>query len=213
MINKIIADQGRDDYNRIFAIGGGSVIDIAKVLVLKDAKITLDIFEKTVPIIKDKELIVVPTTCGTGSEVTNISIAFIESKGTKMGLAVDELFPDHAVLIPSCLEKLPFEFFVYSSMDALIHASESFLSPRANNYTETFSIRAIEMIMNGYRGVNENGKDYRNKTIEQFLVASNYAGIAFGNAGVGAVHALSYPQAGTNMVPQRESTTIFSLGI
>jgi 4-hydroxybutyrate dehydrogenase len=151
MINKIIADQGRDDYNRIFAIGGGSVIDIAKILVLKGAKITLDIFEKTVPIIKDKELIVVPTTCGTGSEVTNISIAFIESKGTKMGLAVDELFPDHAVLIPSMLEKLPFEFFVYSSMDALIHASESFLSPRANNYTETFSIRAIEMIMDGYR--------------------------------------------------------------
>lgn len=209
MIDKIIKDQKHSDYKRIFAIGGGSVIDIAKILALKNVSSTLDLFERKIPAIKDKELIVVPTTCGTGSEVTNISIAFIESKGTKMGLAIDELFPDYAVLIPSLLENLPFEYFVYSSMDALIHACESYLSPKANPYTEIFSIQAIEMILNGYSSIITQGKESRKELIESFLIASNYAGIAFGNAGVGAVHALSYPLGGNYHVPHGEANYQF----
>lgn len=204
MIDKILDDIKDIEYNRVIAIGGGSVLDIAKLFVIKDPTSTLDLFEKNIPLIKDKELISIATTCGTGSEVTNISIAEIKSKGTKMGLAVDELYSDYAIIIPELVKDLPYEPFVTSSIDALIHAIESVVSPKSNSYTELFSIRAIEMILKGYIEIIEKGKEHRTELIEDFLVASNYAGIAFANTGVGAVHALSYPVGGTYHVPHGE---------
>lgn len=209
MIDKILAKISNKNYKRVFAIGGGTVIDIAKLLVLKDVKNTIDIFEKRIPIIKEKELIAIPTTCGTGSEVTNISIAEIKEKQTKLGIAVDELYPDIAVLIPELLKKLPYKYFVYSSIDALIHAIESYVSPKSNPYSKLFSSKAIEIILNGYKKIIDNGPEYRNEIIEDFLIASNYAGIAFGNTGVGAVHALSYPIGGKYHVPHGEANYLF----
>ncbi|WMM25329.1 4-hydroxybutyrate dehydrogenase [Tissierella sp. MB52-C2] len=204
MIDKIFADIKDIGFNRVIAIGGGSVIDIAKLFVIKNASNTLELFEKSIPMIKDKELIIIPTTCGTGSEATNISIAELKSKGTKMGLAIDELYADYAIIIPEMLKTLPYKFFVTSSIDALIHAIESLVSPKSNCYTELFSIKAIEIILKGYLDIIEKGEDYRIEIIEDFLIASNYAGIAFANTGVGAVHALSYPVGGTYHVPHGE---------
>lgn len=192
-------------FKRIFAIGGGSVIDIAKLLVIKGDNTALQLFEKTVPLVKDKELIIVPTTAGTGSEVTNLSIAEIKAKHTKMGLATDELLADHAVLIPELVKGLPYKFFVASSIDALIHAIESYVSPKSNPYTELFSVKAMELILKGYVQIIEKGEEYRKEIIEDFVIGSNYAGIAFGNTGVGAVHALSYPLGGTYHVPHGEA--------
>lgn len=216
MMNAILADAKGAPYERIFAIGGGTVLDIAKILVLKDVNNVVDAFEKKIPLVKEKELIAVPTTCGTGSEVTNITIAEIKSKQTKMGLAVDELLPDHAVLVPSLLKGLPYKFYVYSSIDALIHAIESYVSPKANDYTRLFSLKSIETIIDIYLNIAEKGEDYRFERLEDMAVASNYAGIAFGNAGVGAVHALSYPLGGKYHVPHGEAnyqffTEIFKL--
>jgi len=209
MMNAILADAKGQPYDRIFAIGGGTVLDIAKVLVLKDLEDVVHAFEKTMPLIKEKELIAVPTTCGTGSEVTNITIAEIKSKQTKMGLAVDELLPDHAVLIPNLLKGLPYKFYVYSSIDALIHAIESYVSPKANDYTRLFSLKAIETIIDIYLNIIDKGEEYRFERLEDMAVASNYAGIAFGNAGVGAVHALSYPLGGKYHVPHGEANYQF----
>lgn len=213
IMDKIIRYVQDKGCKRIIGIGGGSIIDISKVLALKNITSTRELFEKSIPAVKARELIIVPTTCGTGSEVTNISIAEIKSKGTKLGLAVDELYADYAVLIPELVKGLPYEFFVYSSIDALIHAIESFVSPKANAYTEMFSVEAIKMIINGYKEVQKNGKDYRKNIIEEFLIASNYAGIAFGNAGVGAVHALSYPLGGKYHVPHGEANYQFFIEV
>lgn len=204
MIDKIFNDIKGIDFNRVIAIGGGSVIDIAKLFVIKNGKNTLELFDKTIPMIKDKELIIIPTTCGTGSEATNISIAELKSKGTKMGLAIDELYADYAIMIPEMVKTLPYKFFVTSSIDALIHAIESLVSPKSNCYTELFSIKAIEIIVKGYLEIIEKGEEYRMELIEDILIASNYAGIAFANTGVGAVHALSYPVGGTYHVPHGE---------
>lgn len=213
IIDKILSDITDKEYKRIIAVGGGSVIDIAKLLVLKNAKNTLELFEKRVPLIKEKELIILPTTCGTGSEVTNISIVEIKEKHTKMGLAVDELYADYTVLIPELVKSLPYKFFVFSSIDALIHAIESFVSPKSNSYTELFSVKAVEMILNGYLKIIEKGEDSRLDFIEDFLIASNYAGIAFGNTGVGAVHALSYPLGGSYHVPHGEANCQFFIEV
>ncbi len=96
-----------------------------------------------------------------------------------------------------------------SSIDALIHAIEAYVSPKANMYTEIFSVKAIEMILKGYMEILEKGEEYRKEIIEDFMIGSNYAGIAFGNAGVGAVHALSYPLGGVYHVPHGEANYQF----
>ena len=213
MINAIMAEIRGKEYKRIIAIGGGSIIDISKLLVLKDSGNCVDLFERTVPLIKERELIIVPTTCGTGSEVTNLSIAEIKSKHTKMGLAADELLPEHAVLIPELVKGLPYKFFVTSSVDALIHAVESFVSPKSNPYTELFSIKAVELIIKGYMEIIEKGEEHRLEILEDFVIGANYAGVAFGNTGVGAVHALSYPLGGTYHVPHGEANYQFFIEV
>ena len=209
MMNNILKEVKGKTYNRVIGIGGGTVIDIAKLFVLKDMDNVTDAFERKIPIVKEKQLVVVPTTCGTGSEVTNISIAEIKSKHTKMGLADNAILPDDAVLIPELLKGLPFKFYAYSAIDALIHAMESYLSPKANAHTQLFSQKAIEMILNVFMGIAKHGEDYRFDHLEEMLTASNFAGIAFGNAGVGAVHALSYPLGGGYHVPHGEANYQF----
>ncbi|MBF4694704.1 4-hydroxybutyrate dehydrogenase [Fusibacter ferrireducens] len=209
MVDKIHEAIRAKHYNRVIAVGGGTVIDIAKLLIFKDVTNTLDMFEGNIKLIKDKELIIVPTTCGTGSEVTNLSIVEVKSKHTKMGLAMNELYANHAVLIPELLKGLPYNFFIFSAIDALIHAVESYVSPKANEFTQMISMRAMESLMKGFLKIVENGPDYRQELLEDFILASNLAGIAFGNAGVGAVHALSYPLGAAYHVPHGEANYQF----
>lgn len=209
MIDDMLKDMGDVRYKRIIAVGGGSVIDIAKLMALKNMGNCLSLFEKRVQPVKERELILIPTTCGTGSEVTNISIAGIKERHIKMGLAADAMYADHAVLIPELLRGLPYKFFVSSSIDALIHAFESFVSPKSNSYTELYSTYAINMILKGYMRIVKYGEEYRYNMLESFLTASNFAGIAFSNTGVGAVHALSYPLGGSCHVPHGEANYQF----
>lgn len=110
MVEAIYKDIKDISYKRVIAIGGGSVLDVSKLFVLKTISPVVDLFEHKLEFIKEKELILIPTTCGTGSEVTNISILELKAKHTKMGLAVDELYADYAVMIPELLEDLPFQF-------------------------------------------------------------------------------------------------------
>ncbi len=200
-------------HKRVIAIGGGTVIDIAKLFVLKEVSPVLDLYDGKIPPVKDKELVLVPTTCGTGSEVTNISILALNSRGTKKGLAVDEMYADSAALVPQLLEGLPFSVFATSSIDALIHAIESSLSPKGNETTRMFGYKAIDMILNGYMEIAKNGKEARIPLLEQFLMASNYAGIAFGNAGCAAVHAMSYPLGATYHVAHGEANYAMFTGV
>ncbi len=203
----------KGDHKRIIAIGGGTVIDISKLFALKYVSPVLDLFDGKLPIEKNKELVLVPTTCGTGSEVTNIAILALNSRGTKKGLAVDEMYADRAVLIPELLLGLPFRFFATSSIDALIHAIESSLSPKGNGYTRMFGYRAIEMILKGYMEIRDHGQEARIPLLKDFLIASNYAGIAFGNAGCAAVHALSYPLGAAYHVPHGEANYAMFTGV
>jgi 4-hydroxybutyrate dehydrogenase len=158
---------------------------------------------------KVRPLVAVPTTCGAGSESSNISIAEIIEMGTKFGLADNTIFPDQAVLIPTLLSELPYDFFATSAIDALIHAIESYVSPRANLYTRMFSEKAMEMILKGFKEIVANGPEYRMNLLDEFLTASDLAGIAFGNAGTGAVHAMSYPLSGNYHVTHGEANYQF----
>lgn len=209
MMNAILKDLKGIAYNRIIAVGGGTVIDISKLFVLRGLENVVDAFEHTIPLIKEKELIIIPTTCGTGSEVTNISIAEIKSKHTKMGLADDAIVADHAVLIPELIKGLPMRFYAASAIDALIHAVESYVSPKSNEFSRMFSKEAIVIIMNVFNEIAANGPEHRYKRLREMAIASNMAGVSFGNVGVGAVHALSYPLGGNYHVPHGESNYQF----
>ena len=206
MVDAIYRDmRAKGTFKRIIAIGGGSVLDVAKLLALKNVVPALDLFDKKLEIVRDKGLVMVPTTCGTGSEVTNLSALKLESRKSKLGLGADEMYADAAVLIPELLVSLPFSFFATSSVDAFIHAAEAALSPKATPFTDLLGYKAMEMIIRGYQEIAKNGEAARIPLLGDFLLASCYAGIAFGNAGVGAVHAMSYPLGGKYGVPHGEA--------
>ncbi|MDO4942818.1 MAG: 4-hydroxybutyrate dehydrogenase [Lachnospiraceae bacterium] len=207
MIDAIRKDIPKN-IKRIIAVGGGTVIDIAKVLTFVGDWSTEDIFMGRVVPEKARGLIVIPTTCGTGSEVTNVTICELKNMETKKGLALNSMYADTAVLIPEMVHTLPYKFFATSSIDALIHAVESFVSPKAIAHSEAYSEKAMRLIVNGFQYVREHGADAWTDKANDFLIASNLAGIAFGYAGCAAVHALSYPLGGTYHIPHGEANQL-----
>lgn len=202
-----------ENIRRIIAVGGGTVIDIAKVLTFTGDWSSEDIFTGRIVPEKSRRLIVIPTTCGTGSEVTNVTICELKSLQTKKGLALDTMYADEAVLIPEMVRTLPYKFFATSSIDAMIHAIESFLSPKAIPLSSALSEKAVEMIVSGYRYVAANGADSWKDKAADFLTASNLAGLAFGYAGCAAVHALSYPLGGKYHIPHGEANQLMFAGV
>ncbi|MCI8608602.1 MAG: 4-hydroxybutyrate dehydrogenase [Firmicutes bacterium] len=208
-ITRIFEALDPADYDRIIAVGGGAVMDVAKVLSLKRVGSVHDLYFRKLPVIPEKELIAIPTTCGTGSEVTNISIAIVkEDNGntTKLGLVDDLIIPKKICLIPELLTTLPYKPFASSAIDALIHAVESYLSPsRATMTSELFGVKAMELILEGFRRIAEEGRGSRMSYGEEFLTAATYAGLAFLQAGCATVHAMSFPLGGTYHVPHGES--------
>lgn len=213
MVEAILAGIAGKKFKRMIAIGGGSILDIAKILAVASEKSIDELYADVAGLKKSCELIIVPTTCGTGTEVTNISILNRTRLGTKMGLAGPALFADYAVLIPELVANLPLDVFATSSIDALVHAVESSLSPKATPFSKLFGYKAIEMIINGYKRMQAQGLDAREEMLEDFLVAATYAGIAFGTAGCAAVHAMSYPLGGKYHVPHGESNYAMFTGV
>jgi 4-hydroxybutyrate dehydrogenase len=213
MVEAIYRDIRDIPFKRMIAIGGGSIIDISKLLVQETVSPVADLYDKKIPTKKVKELVIVPTTCGTGSEVTSVAVIELTAKKTKLGLQTDEEFADYAVLIPELLSGLPFQFFATSSIDALIHAIESFVSPKATPFSELFSEKAMRLILSGYRRIAAQGEEARLPFMKDFLLASTYAGIAFGNAGCGAVHAMSMPFSGAYHVPHGEANYVIFTGV
>lgn len=192
-------------YNRVIAIGGGTVLDVGKIFALEKKASIYSLFKKEVPVKKIKELVCIPTTCGTGSEVTNISILEFTKQNTKFGLADDALYANCVYLIPSLLKGLPLKVLSTSAIDALVHSIESYTSPKATPFSELFSEKAMRMILETFKCIVANQMEVKNKHIKKLLYASTYAGIAFGNAGCAAVHALSYPLGAKYHVAHGES--------
>ena len=181
MIDAMKKEMDKFTFDRIIAIGGGTIVDICKILALEVPEKSVDLFTGEVLPKKLKELLVIPTTCGTGSEVTNVAIAELKSLKTKKGLAVEETYADYAILVPESLQGLPDYVFSTSSIDALVHATESYLSPKASPFTEMYSLKAIEMIMKGFKEITAKGnsQEVRKPFLKDFALASNYAGITF----------------------------------
>lgn len=210
MADAILEELQDSTYDRIIAVGGGTIIDLAKMLAVADINDTVaDLYERMDALRKIHPLVIVPTTCGTGSEVTNISIINRTQKGIKQGLASPAMFADEAVLIPELLEGLPYHVYAASSIDAMVHAVESYLSPQACSFSELFSGQAMRLLTDGWKAaVSHSDPEAWKPYAAMLLRASNYAGIAFGHAGCAAVHALSYPLGGVHHVPHGEANHV-----
>lgn len=198
-------------YKRMVAIGGGSAIDIAKALCVAEGRNMDEVFDedptklrRTIP------LYCIPTTCGTGSEVTVTAVFDRTRKGTKMGITNYAFGTDYAILIPELLKTLPPVVFGTSSIDALIHAVESYLNmAQATEGSRLFAERAMKMIVKIYKALEKEGLENRDKYLLDMQLASNFAGIAIVNALPSASHAMGYPFAGKFHRPHGESCYVF----
>lgn len=183
-------------HDGLIALGGGSAIDIAKGVSgyatyqgsIDDLIGTDLVPEKGTPVIA------IPTTAGTGSEVTNISILSDKKAQLKKGMVSDYLLPDVAIVAPEMTLTMPKSVTAASGIDALVHAIEAYISVNASPITDALAIGAIKLIAKNLPKAYANPDHIEAR--ENMATASLMAGMAFGNAGVAAVHALAYPLGG-----------------
>lgn len=185
----------------IVAVGGGSALDVAKgcsVLATNGGSIGDYVGSDRVPR-PGLPLIALPTTAGTGSEVTPNAIFTHLAEQVKIGVVSRYLLPAVAIVEPGLTLTVPPGVTAATGIDALTHAIESFTAPRATPQTEIYALDAIRRIGQHLPRAVWAGKDLEART--QLAYGSLFAGISLANAGVGAVHALAYPLGGQFGVP------------
>lgn len=183
-------------HDGLIGVGGGSAIDIAKgVAAFASHEGPLaQLFGVDLVKRKGPPLIAIPTTAGTGSEVTNVAIFSDKEAQLKKGIVSDYLLPDVALVSPLMTLTCPRSVTAASGVDALVHAIESYLSVNASPITDAIALGAIKLIVKALPKAYANPSNLQAR--EDMATASLMAGMAFGNAGVGAVHALAYPLGG-----------------
>lgn len=183
-------------HDGLIAVGGGSAIDIAKgVAAFAGHEGPLaELFGVDLVKRKGPVLIAIPTTAGTGSEVTNVAIFSDKQAKLKKGIVSDYLLPDVALVSPIMTLTCPRSVTAASGVDALVHAVESYLSVNASPITDAIALGAIKLIAKALPKTYANPSNLQAR--EDMATGSLMAGMAFGNAGVGAVHALAYPLGG-----------------
>jgi len=195
-------------YDCIVGFGGGSAIDVAKitsVLVSGDASVEDMVGIDMVPR-KGLPIIAVPTTAGTGSEVTAIAIFANEKLNVKQGVVSGFLIPNVAIVDPMLTITCPPSVTAASGMDALIHCIEAYTSVNATMHTDPLAREGIELISKSIRTATFDGTNVEARF--GMAMGSLLGGIAFANAGVTAVHALSYPIGGAFHVPHGIANTL-----
>lgn len=193
-IVKLVEDGG---YDLIVGFGGGSAIDVAKIVAVlphTGDKVEDYVGTDMVPK-KGLPLIAVPTTAGTGSEVTAIAIFANEKLNVKQGVVSPHLIPNIALIDPQLTMSCPPGVTAASGMDAFIHNVEAYISVNATMHTDPLAFEGIKLISKSIRTAVYDGTNAWGR--HNMAMGSLLGGIAFGNAGVGAVHALSYPIGGT----------------
>ena len=208
-INQIVQVYKDNGADSIVAIGGGSVIDTAKGVKLVLSQEVDDILKlegnEIMPLGKLVPFIVIPTTCGTGSECTAVAVIKNSQTHVKMEFISPTLLPNVAVLDSSVIETLPPKLLATTSIDALTHAIEGYSCLQRNPISQSFSITAIRLITeNLFLAINHPKKiEYK----YNLLNASTVAGISFSNSMVGIVHAIGHA-LGSYKVPHGNAMAI-----
>ena len=201
-IKSALSNQNQKEINWIIAIGGGSVLDFGKsVAFLLCQQHEIEAFlEKSVDNPNPGlPFIAIPTTSGTGSEVTPWATIWDNQRKKKHSLAHELMFPNYAIIDPQLTLRLPAKITAYTAFDALSHALEAFWSKFSNPVSDLFAINSITLVM---YNLSELMSDLQNLELRSKLAkASLYAGLAFSNTKTTAVHAVSYPMTLHYSVP------------
>ncbi|MGD9948214.1 MAG: iron-containing alcohol dehydrogenase [Desulfobulbus sp.] len=208
LVDQVVSLVQSEQADCVIGIGGGSSLDIAKVvsvMVTNPGKVE-DYFGIDLIKMPGVPLILIPTTAGTGSEVTPIVILSDHQEKLKKGVVSAHLFPGTALLDPELTVGLPPAVTAATGMDALIHAMEAYTSINANSMTDMLAVRAMQLIFDNIRTAYANGSDIMAR--EKMLEGSMLAGMAFANAGVTAVHAFAYPIGAEFHIPHGIANTI-----
>ena len=193
-----VMDKG---YDLIIGLGGGSCMDVAKiisVMLTNGGSIYDYIGVEKIPK-AGLPTILIPTTSGTGSEVTPNAIVTNKKEQLKQGIVSHYLLPHLAVVDPSLTISLPAKLTAYTGMDALTHSIESYVSANASPLSDIVALESIRLISRSLRNAVNNGGDI--KARYDMSLGSLLGGIALSNAGTGGVHALAYPLGGRFGIP------------
>lgn len=203
-----VAEYLRHECNAIAGIGGGSAMDAAKAIALLAANggsileyEGVDKITRPLP-----PMVMVPTTAGSGSEVSQFSIIVDSKRRVKMTIISKSLIPDIAIIDPQTLMTMDKRLTANTGMDALTHAIESYVSLAATPLTEVLSLQAMRLIA---RYLRPSAASQCNAEAKQGMaMASLQAGLAFSNAILGAVHAMSHQLGGLLDLPHGEVNAV-----
>lgn len=172
----------------LIAIGGGSVIDAAKAIIFYCVNFKRIFFEDRY--VHKPTFIAIPTTAGTGSEVTEYAVITDKQKNTKIPLTDILMMPDEAILDPQLIESVPAGATAATGMDVMTHAIEAFISTQNNPFARCYANKAVELVFRSLYPSYVNGSDLEAKGSMQ--IASCMAGIAFNSAGLGITHSIAH---------------------
>ena len=175
--------------NVVIGFGGGSAIDAAKAMVFFGQPIGVSI----------EQCIAIPTTSGTGSEVTSAAVISDPESKIKYPLFDERLFPDIAILEPKLVISVPPDVTANTGMDVLTHALESYVSTKASDYSDALAEKSTRLVSGYLVAAYLDGHDLLAR--EKLHNASNMAGIAFSHAGLGLNHAIAHQLGGQFHIP------------
>ena len=207
-VERVLEDVKKAEGDFIVAMGGGSVMDAAKLVsLLKGAPYTVRDLLKD-PSIAQKYLksVMIPTTCGTGAEATCNAIVAIPEEETKKGIVNNAMIPDYVILAARPIAKLPPHIVAATGVDALAHVVECYTSKKATPLSDTYALAGAKLIFANIRRAYENPDDMEAKSA--MLLGAFYGGIAITGSGTTAVHALSYPLGGKYHIAHGVSNAI-----
>ncbi|HWR42086.1 iron-containing alcohol dehydrogenase [Sporomusa sp.] len=207
-VNQIFQEAKASDCQMIIGIGGGSSIDVAKIVaVMLKNDVSLRELLKAPKITKRGiPTLMIPTTAGTGAEVTPNAIVLVPEDELKVGIVSEKMMPDYIILDPLMTLNLPKAITASTGMDALAHAIECYISKKANPFSDTFALKAINLIARSIRTAYNNGQDIEAR--HDMLLGAMLGGLCIATSSTVAVHALAYPLGGKYRIPHGLSNAI-----
>lgn len=207
-VEKLVQDVADVSGDFIIAIGGGSVMDAAKlVCVLKGASYSIrDLLADPTIARKQIKTVMIPTTCGTGAEATCNAIVAIPEEQSKKGIVNDDMIPDYVILDSRTIAKLPKSIVAATGVDALAHVVECYTSKKATVLSDTYALAGAKLIFANIRDAYNNPDNMVAKN--NMMLGAYYGGVAITASGTTAVHALSYPLGGKYHIAHGVSNAI-----
>jgi alcohol dehydrogenase len=201
-----LADEGcalavKEKCDAVVGVGGGSAMDVAKAVSILMTNGGRAVDYLGLGLIKKPGVpkIMVPTTAGTGAEVTFTAVFINEETGSKGGMNGDPLYPDAAVLDPALTVTLPPHVTAAPGIDAFVHAMEAFTSTQAHQISDMYALEAMELISGNIHIAYANGDNMEARSA--MLMGALLGGKALATAGVGLIHAMAYPLGGMFGIP------------